>query len=194
MAMTQKIVAVGVFEEAEKARSAIDELRRAGFSNDEIGYLAHARLEGLSEATVANTTTGMVEGSVLGGVLGAVATLLIPGIGPAIAGGILAATLGGAALGAAAGGLIGSFVRIGIPEKDAAFYQKELQAGHTVVTVTTAGEDSYGDALAIMRANGSYDASTKLGVINTPPPMRPYGVSGPPAERSDEDEPEHEDL
>lgn len=190
MAMTQKNIAVGVFQENDQARKAIDELRRAGFTNDEIGYLAHARLEGQSEATAANVATGMVEGGVLGGVLGAVATLLIPGIGPAVAGGILAATFSGAALGAAAGGLIGSFVRIGIPEKDARFYQKELQAGHVIVTVTTAGEDSYDDALAIMRANGSYDASTKLGVINAPPPMRPYGVSGPPGEKHDTNEPE----
>ncbi|GHO68717.1 hypothetical protein KSC_076090 [Ktedonobacter sp. SOSP1-52] len=179
MAMVQKTIAVGVFADKEQARNAIEALRHAGFTDDEIGYLAHARLEGLSEATAVNTATGMVEGGVLGGVLGAVATLLIPGIGPAIAGGVLVATLGGAALGAAAGGLIGSFVRIGIPEKDARFYQQEIAAGHTVVTVKTAGEASYDDALAIMRANGSYDAATKTGVINTTPPIRPHGVSGP---------------
>jgi outer membrane lipoprotein SlyB len=188
MAMTQSSVAVGVFVEEAQARKAIDELRRAGFSDDEIGFLARARAVGAEDQRAANTTSGIVGGGVVGGVLGAAASLLIPGFGPAIAGGILAATLGGAALGAAAGGIIGSLTGMGVPERDARFYQRELEAGHTIVTVKTPDATGYDEAIAIMRANGAYDATTQEGVINATPPIRPYGT-GEPQETYDPNDP-----
>jgi gas vesicle protein len=167
MAMTQKPVAVGVFMEEAQARKAIEELRRAGFNDDEMGFLARARTE------------GMVSGGVVGGVVGAAAAILIPGFGPAIAGGILAATLGGAALGAAAGGIIGSLVGLGVTEKDARFYQSELEAGRTIITVTTSDDTGHDEAVQIMRNNGAYDAATREGVVNTASPVSPFEGNDP---------------
>ncbi|GCE47688.1 heat induced stress protein YflT [Thermosporothrix hazakensis] len=179
MAMTQNTVVVGVFYDKAQANQAIEELKQAGFNDDEIGFLARSRVVGKDAAKAANTAAGILEGGVIGGVLGAAASLLIPGIGPAVAGGILATTLGGATLGAAAGGLIGSFVKFGIPEKDAQFYQQELEAGHTVIVVKTPSAEGYRDALAIMRKHGAYDAETQAGIINATPPIRPYGTDTP---------------
>jgi hypothetical protein len=178
MAMTQDFIAVGVFHDAEQARHAIDELKRAGYSENEIGFLARASATESEDDTMKNATTGAVEGGVIGGVLGAAAALLIPGFGPAIAGGILLATFGAAGIGALAGTIIGTLVSIGVPEEEAHHYKRELEKGHTIVTVkATSG---YDDVLAIMRNNGAKDAKIRYSEFNAEPPQRPYGSSLPP--------------
>src|SRR5579884_1757571 len=174
MGMTQGTVAVGVFEGPTAARRAIEELRAAGYSEDEIGYLTRASTTGPTEDTGTFIANSAIEGGLIGGLLGAVAALLIPGFGPALAGGILAATLGGAALGAAAGGIIGTFTAMGASEADAHFYQKELEAGRTVVTVKAL--NGSGEAEAILHRNGAYSVKTLFGAFNARPPLRPYGA------------------
>ena len=177
MAMTQSSIVVGVFQERAQARRAIDDLRRAGFREDEIGFLTRAdTLEPENDQT-ARIATDAAEGGIIGGTVGAVAALLIPGFGPAIAGGILIAMLGGAAIGAAAGGVIGSLTELGVPEKEARFYQKELEAGYPIVTVKIAS--GHDEAVEILRRNGAYDAKTQSGVINATSPLRPYGGTPP---------------
>lgn len=177
MAMVSNAVAMGVFSTEEQAGKAIDDLRRAGFKDDELGFLARARAVNTEEEITSGTTEGMVEGGVVGGALGAAASLLIPGFGPVVAGGILAATFSGAALGAAAGGLVGSFRGLGLSERDAHFYQHALETGHTVVTVKTSGALGYKDAVSILRKDGAYDASMREGVTNATPPIRSYGTT-----------------
>ncbi len=181
MAMTQSSVVVGVFPDLDQARRAIDELRRAGFNEDEIGFLTRVGTTGPENEQGAHIATDALGGGLVGGTLGAVAALLIPGFGPAIAGGILIATLSGAAIGAAAGSIIGSLTGMGVPEEEARFYQGELEAGHPIVTVKTAS--GHDEAVAILCRNGSYDATTQSGVINATPPLRPYG--GVPPETYD---------
>jgi outer membrane lipoprotein SlyB len=164
MAMTQESIAVGVFRDAEQAKHAIDALEGAGYSENEIGFLARASATGSDEGTMSSAATGAVEGGVLGGVLGAAAALLIPGFGPAIAGGILLATFGAAGVGALAGSVIGALVNIGVPEEEAHHYQRELEKGHTIVTVkATSG---YDDALAIMRSHGAIDVRIRYSETN----------------------------
>lgn len=167
-------VVVGVFEDRNNAEMALDELYRAGFTNDQIGFAVRRDETGgttrgalatdTTEAADAGTgaVTGAVGGGVLGGLIGAGAALLIPGFGPAIAGGILAATLTGAAVGAAAGGLIGALTGMGIPEEEARYYQSEFEAGRIIVTVNAQGRQQ--EALDILRRNGAYDASTRRGM------------------------------
>lgn len=177
MAMVQSSIVVGVFPELAQARSAIEELRRAGFNDNEIGFLTRASTTEPADENETRVAADAVGGGLIGGALGALASLLIPGFGPAIAGGILVATLSGAALGAAAGGIIGSLTDIGVPEEEARFYQKELEAGRPIVTVkSVSGHD---EAVEILHRNGAYDASTKFGVINATPPLRPYGGTPP---------------
>jgi len=173
MAMTQSSVAVGVFSDLAQARQAIDELRRAGFNDDEIGFLTRAGTIEPENEQGERIAADAAGGGLIGGALGAVAALLIPGFGPAIAGGILIATLSGAAIGAAAGSIIGSLTGMGVPEEEARFYQKELEAGRPIVTVKSASD--HDEAVAILRRNGAYNATTQSGVINATPPLRPYG-------------------
>lgn len=169
MVMEQNTVAVGVFTSDEQARKAVEELRAAGYNDDEVGYLHRVDVDTtISEGDVAaNAATGAIGGGVLGGVIGAVASLLIPGVGPAIAGGILAATL----LGAATGSIMGMLTATGIPEGDARFYQHELEAGHTVLVVKSGA--GVADAANILRRNGAYDATTRAATVNPSQTMRP---------------------
>ena len=173
MAMTQASMAVGVFDDFEQAKHAIDDLKRAGYNENEIGFLARASATGADDDTMSSAATGAVEGGVIGGVLGAAAALLIPGFGPAIAGGILLATFGAAGVGALAGSLIGAFVNIGVPEEEAHHYQRELEKGRTIVTVKAT--DGHDDVLAILRNNGAKDAKIRFSEFNAEPPLRPYG-------------------
>ena len=114
----------------------------------------------------------------IGGVLGAVAALLIPGFGPAIAGGILLATFGAAGIGALAGSIIGTLVSIGVPEEEAHHYQRELEKGHTIVTVKASS--GYDKMLSILRDNGARDAEIRYSEFNAEPPLRPYSSTIPP--------------
>ena len=177
MGMTRGEVAVGVFANPVQARHAVEELRRAGYSHDEIGYLTRASANRSSGDTGTFIANSAVEGGLVGGLLGAAAALFIPGLGPALAGGILAAALGGAAVGATAGGAIAALVNIGVPEEEARFYHQELEAGRIIVTVKS--PIGYADALNILRRNGAYDAGAQFSEFNARPPLRPYGSAEP---------------
>ena len=154
-------IAVGVFTDRLQAFKAIEDLRNNGFSDDLIGFIGKEGNTGplqdtVQETRIGSVATGAVGGGVLGGVLGAAAALLVPGIGPAIAGGIIGATLGGAALGAATGGLLGTLTGMGLSDEEAQYYQNELVAGRTIVTVK-AGQ-RYAEAQNILQRNGSSEA------------------------------------
>lgn len=162
---------VGVFEDQDRARQAVEDLRASGFSDDQIGYAMRGGEGGETTTTVTEDRDagdaaggalgGAVTGGILGTILGAAAALLIPGVGPVIAGGILGAALTGAAVGAAAGGLIGALTSMGVPEEEARYYQGEFEAGRTIVTVQAG--DRQQEAIAILRRNGAYDATTQGG-------------------------------
>ncbi len=171
MAMTQNMIAIGVFSDVNQARHAINELERAGFSDEEIGFLSRVAATNAESGVEDNAVTGAISGGVIGGVVGAAVALLIPGFGPAIAGGILAATFGGVVIGASAGGIIGVLTGLGVSEREASFYQRELEAGKTIVTVKSA--DGAAQATAILRNNGAYNASTEESIFNAPPTLRP---------------------
>src|SRR6266705_2908230 len=167
MADREHTVVVGVFTDRTSADHAMDELRLAGFHDNQIGFVVRENqptqpIPATDEATKPETgptaAAGAVTGGVVGGLAGAAAAFLIPGFGPAIAGGILTATLGGAAIGAAAGSLIGTFVRMGVPEEEAHYYTQELQAGRTIVIVHANGR--HYEAFHILRRNQAYNAST----------------------------------
>ena len=109
---------VRVFADRADAERAVDELRRAGFRDEQIGFARRDDRKHEPEGGTAiprgkeaeageGMTTGALTGSVVGGLIGAAVAGLIPGIGPVLAGGILASALGGAAVGAGAGGLLG---------------------------------------------------------------------------------------
>jgi len=169
MTMNQRNAVVGVFNNRDQAERAVDDLRRAGFGDDQIGFAVRQGEGTTTEGDTGTRTTehetgksaatGAVGGGVLGGIIGAAAALLIPGFGPVLAGGILAATLGGAAVGAATGGLVGALTGLGVPKEEAHYYQGEFEAGRTIVTVKADGRSQ--EAVDILRRDGAYDASTR---------------------------------
>ena len=162
----ERAAIVGVFEDRADAERAVDELRRAGFRDEQIGFAWRDDRKHEPEGSTAiargeeaeageGMTTGALTGSVVGGLIGAAVAGLIPGIGPVLAGGILASALGGAAVGAAAGGLLGVLTKMGVPEEEGRYYEQEFQAGRTIVTIRA--DDRYRDAEAILRRSGGYD-------------------------------------
>ncbi len=135
---------VGLFQDQPSAESAIQRLKAAGFTEDEIGVAVRDQEQqrALTEDTGMQAADGAAKGAVGGGVVGGVVGLLagvgalvIPGVGPIVAGGWLAATLAGAGIGAAAGGLIGALVGMGVPEEDAKHFERGFREGGILVTV-----------------------------------------------------------
>src|SRR6266536_4986155 len=169
MTMTDRSTVVGVFELRSEADAAIYELQRAGFRDEQIGFIVRNEDTGAATTVEDGNTAeaapgaavGAVSGGIIGGVIGAAAALLIPGIGPAIAGGILVTVLGGAAIGAAAGGIVGALVGMGVPEEEAHYYAGEFHSGRTLVTVRADGRQQ--EAINILHHYGGYDAGTRLG-------------------------------
>lgn len=165
MTTTDRSTLVGVFEDRAFAERALDELRQAGFSNEQVGFAVRNGAvygeAGPETATAPAAATGAISGGVIGGLVSAAVTLLIPGFGPAIAGGILVATLSGIALGAVAGGFLGALIALGVPEEEASYYQREFEAGRIIVTVRAG--DRTKDALDILRRNGALEANSRFG-------------------------------
>ncbi len=167
--MAQKSTIVGVFDDRLEADRAVDELRRSGFRDDQIG-VAMRHDTGAVATDESNTGSGAVAGVLTGLGLGALAGLgvlsgVIPVIGPAIAGGTLGIILSNAAVGAGVGGLVGALVGAGIPEDEAHYYQGEFEAGRTIVTVRADGRTD--EAMAIFRRYGAYDMSTRTDMAGT---------------------------
>jgi len=161
---------VGLFYDPGQAELAIRELKREGFSDDEIGVLMQDRQKQRQLADNTGTkvseaaATGAIGGGVAGGVIGLLAgvgALAIPGVGPIIAGGALASTLAGAGIGAAAGGLIGALVGMGIPEEDAKYFEQGLRSGGILVTVR-AGSRTDAVRQILRRTGGEVEAGRGL--------------------------------
>jgi hypothetical protein len=149
---------IGVFNTAAEAEHCVEDLRRAGFAADEIGIIepdAEATTRSPAEETTAESGrfSGVrrlgAAGAIIGGLLGVVTALVIPGIGPVIAGGVFSTALGGAALGFTV--VLAGF---GMTERQATFYERQLEQGKTVVTVNVAGR--YQETTEIFRAAGAH--------------------------------------
>jgi len=168
---------VGVFERREDADSAVEDLRRAGVRDDDIGFAVRSGEVRDDASDIPGTAagegaaTGMLTGGVLGGLVGAAASGLIPGFGPVIAAGILSTILGGAAVGAAAGGMLGALMGLGIPEDEARYYQGEFEAGRVIITVKADSKHD-DEADRILRSHGAYDVRENLSPGVEPAPAR----------------------
>lgn len=158
--------AVGVFGTRADADAAISALYDAGFTASEIGVVSRdsrgtpavvtTETEAEKEAEDAGegAVVGAVAGAGIGGLIGAgVLAGVIPVIGPALFAGTLGILASNAAGGAAVAGVIGALMGWGIPKEDAEYYQGEIVAGRTVVTVS--GTDRCDEARDIMRRYGA---------------------------------------
>ena len=156
-----------------QADRAVDELRRAGFRDEQIGVaMRHdsgmrppwATPTDAADAKIPTPGRARSRASLAGLGLGALAGLgvlsgVIPVIGPAIAGGTLGIILSNAAVGAGVGGLVGALVGAGVPEDEAHYYQGEFESGRTIVTVQAGGRAD--EAMAVFRRYGAYDMSSR---------------------------------
>lgn len=154
-------IVLGVFADHSAAEEGIKELESAGYDTKDISIVMKDTVEAakLRDKTAANAAGGIASGATTGGVVGALTGLLIgigaitiPGIGAILIGGPLAVALGltgaavttfsGAVTGALAGGLVGGLVGLGLPEKEAQIYEKEIETGAILVAVPakTTGE------------------------------------------------------
>lgn len=200
MTTLERTTAIGVFADRARAGAALDELRKAGFAADQLGFVVRDRNvtertplpAGIGELNLMPSTgAGAMGGGLIGGIAGAAVSLLIPGLGPALAGGMLLATLGGVAMGAFAGGFVGSLIHIGVPEEEAHRYQDMLTDGHSIVSVRA--PERYEEALKILAQHGAYnsamaevvdaDASSSSQPLSTPvPETEPLPPSTPDLE------------
>lgn len=96
--------------------------------------------------------------------------MAILGIGPALAAGTLAPLFTTAAGGVALAGLTGALIGWGLSEQEAAFYERELHAGRTIVSVSTADRED--EAEEILRRFGGYEQSTAP-LVSTGLPIPP---------------------
>jgi hypothetical protein len=133
----------------EQAVLIVNQLKAAGFSNDDVSVLlpdragsrdfAHEQHTKAPEGAAAGAVAGGVTVGILGWLVG-IGSLAIPGVGPFIAAGPIMAALGGVAAGGAVGGLVGTLVGFGIPEYEAKQYEGKLKGGNILISVHT--EDS----------------------------------------------------
>ena len=177
-----KATVIGVLEDRTQAEQAVNDLRRAGFRDDQIGILTHdterptaVRPHLKPDATRTRWENGAGLGAAVGAVTGtglglAVAAGLMTGVGPVIAGGTLMALLASAGAGAAVGTVLGALMGLGVPEEDARFYEKEFESGRTIVTVQA--DDRSELAWDTLARHGAYDhAAVEAG---TGLPATPY--------------------
>ena len=168
MATNHPETVVVVFEDRERARQAIEDLKRAGFTEDQLGVVARDKetRETVGEGTGSKAGEGAAVGGAAGLGLGAlwgagIVAGLVPGIGPAIAGGTLGVVLSSAAAGGALAGVVGALVGLGIPEEEARYYEDEFKRGRILVTVKAPGRQD--EARSILQRWGAYDAHARSG-------------------------------
>jgi hypothetical protein len=138
----QQPILVAAFADPVEARQCIEDLRRAGYTDTEIGVVApdHFELDREEIAEHSMVAEGSVFGAFAGASIGsiwgiAMAAGLLPVIGPIMAGGMLASVVVTAATGAALGGLAGGLVGLGVPEEEAARYEQKLHEGQVLITI-----------------------------------------------------------
>jgi hypothetical protein len=157
------MIAVGTFHDRSAALDAIRELKQSGFTDRQIGLISKHDSDWNDRAGVKDPTgTYWEEGSGIGAAAGAatgvglglaVAAGLMPPLGPIIAGGTLVALLASAGTGAAVGTVVGALIGLGIPEEHAATYERDVNEGRTLVTVSAG--DRYTDAVDVLHKHGA---------------------------------------
>jgi hypothetical protein len=168
--MASKNTAVfGIYKTVAQAERAVDTLKSAGYTNNDISVLltdaqtshdfAHQKGTKAPEGTTAGATTGGVIGGTLG-LLAGLGTLAIPGLGILLVAGPIVATLAGVGAGGAAGGIIGALVGLGIPEYEAKRYEGQVKNGGVLMSIHCDTSDAISRAKDILKGTGAEDISS----------------------------------
>ncbi len=158
----------GVAKSETQAVAICDDLKAAGFSNNDVSVLlpdkagtrdfAHEQHTKAPEGAATGAGTGAVLGGAFGWLVG-IGAPAIPGVGPFIAAGPIMAALAGAGVGAAAGGLTGALVGMGIPEYEAKRYEGKVKDGNVLMSVHTRDATERDRAKDIFKRHGAEDIS-----------------------------------
>ena len=142
--MAKAVIAIAKSE--DQAVRVVEQLKAAGFSNNDVSVLLPDRAGSRDFAHEHHTKApeGAAAGAVVGGLaagapgwLVGIGSLAIPGVGPLIAAGPIMAALSGAAAGGALGGIAGALVGLGIPEYEAKQYEGKVKNGNILISVHT---------------------------------------------------------
>ncbi|HEY0867239.1 MAG TPA: general stress protein [Fimbriimonas sp.] len=159
---------IGLFDDQESARRAIDSLTRSGFANDRISVIAsdqegafqrHSVDEG-GNIAAEGAVTGLTSGAVVGGILGflvGTGAIFIPG--GFLAAGPIAGLITGAAAGAATGGILGGLIGMGIPKEHADVYAEGVRRGGVIVAVEA--DEREDEAETILLDHGAVDVEER---------------------------------
>src|SRR5579884_1699977 len=119
MATNAGSIIIGIFQDQAQAQQAIDELRTAGFGDDQIHFVGHGTAAGGLLASLRSLLTGQEPGT---------------------------------------GAPYEDLASLGIPEEDAASYQREYEAGRSIVTLMAGSRVP--EAAAILSRCGASVATT----------------------------------
>ncbi|WP_026692551.1 general stress protein [Peribacillus kribbensis] len=136
---------VGVYENANEAKAAVEDLQNKGYKYEDISIVAKD-IEDLGKAAdevKPKESDGMIAGAATGGAVGltglflGLSYLAVPGIGPILAAGPIISVLGGAVAGMAtnAGGLTKALQDLGLSEEESRQYQDDIKNGKIIVAV-----------------------------------------------------------
>src|ERR1700730_8838203 len=158
----------GIAKSESQAIAIADQLRAAGFSENDISVLfpdkkgtkdfAHEQHTKAPEGAATGAGTGAGLGGALGWMVG-IGSLAIPRLGPFIAAGPIMAALAGAAGGAGAGGLTGALIGMGIPEYEAERYEGKVKDGNILMSVHCDDSKELDRAKEIFTQGGADDVS-----------------------------------
>lgn len=157
----QESSTVGVFQELRQAERSVEELRRAGFTQDEIGIVGNVAPNdpalpsaASAQAPEYNVTEGVLAGGLAGSIVGLVVLLAIPGLAEVTGYGRWFEWLGGLLLGAAVGGVLFAFVSLFLSRRRAYFLRQQLDQGRYIVTVRNPQRQQ--EAANVLQKRGSF--------------------------------------
>jgi hypothetical protein len=158
-----------VFTSRAPAAQAFQQLRAAGWSDQEVSLLTPDNIDeqGNAVPTTDGEQPGMgtAIGGVVGGAIGlsggmqiatAISSVLIPGFGPVLAAGFAGAAIAGAvgALGGAkAGQALEHSLSEGLPRDELYFYIEELKKGRSVIICRTDDDGKLEDARRMLASS-----------------------------------------
>ena len=156
----------GVAKSEDQATSIVDQLKVAGFSENDISVLssgwarhfAHEQHTKAPEGAAFGAASGVVLGAAFGWLVG-IGTLAIPGLGVLLAAGPIIAALTGAGGGAVVGGVMGSMIGLGMPEFEAKQYDDKMKGGNILISVHTEDRMEHDRAVGIFKNAGTVTAA-----------------------------------
>jgi hypothetical protein len=168
--MSGKNIAVfGIYKDRLQVEKAVEVLKDAGFSNNDVSVLfpdnkgtrsfAHEKETKAPEGATAGAGTGALLGGTLGWLVG-IGSLAIPGVGPFIAAGPIMAALAGAGVGGVVGGISGALIGLGIPEYEAKRYEGFVKDGGILLSAHCDTSEEIKKAKELLKQTGANDIAS----------------------------------